>query len=512
MHSVPQRRCATVIRDLESDRNGLHVNKADKSIGTRSPVSGLRRRTLGFAQVLAQSVSAVAPSAVMVTLPVLVIPNAGRLTIAVFAAAATLMAVVGYCAATFATRMVAVSGLYSYTAKGLGPIPGFLAGWSLIIGLGTAAMASVLGGAIYVGALLGQAGIASGSVLVAALALLVGALAMITLVRGLSLSAKIALAVEAFSIVAAAAVLMILHLRNSPTAESIAEPDVTGGSIGFALLLSITAFVGFESAGTVASEARHPYSSVPRAIVWTPWALGVLYIFAAAMQFNSNNIRVGSDTPDAIPLTDLTRQNGSGALSFVLDIGIAGSWFACILGSTTALARVLFAMGREGVLPSMFGKAHRRHGTPYAALCVSMPVIVITPAVLIAVTDSARTVFLDLLTVSAHGYVLAYILVCVATPVFLRRIGELTAGPLIAGILGAGSLLAVIVWNASAQTITTDYLTALYLSLMLAGVLVLAARRLRTPQVLQHIGLYDEPVAADLLAPDLSISRPGEAR
>lgn len=45
-------------------------------IRSRSPVAGLERARLSFVQVLGQSVSAVAPSAVMVTLPALVISDA----------------------------------------------------------------------------------------------------------------------------------------------------------------------------------------------------------------------------------------------------------------------------------------------------------------------------------------------------------------------------------------------------------------------------------------------------
>ena len=87
---------------------------------------------MSFTQVLGQSISAVAPSAVMVTLPALVIPAAGRWTVPVFVVTAILMAAVGYCVSQFATRMVAVSGLYSYTVTGLGPLPGIAAGWSRV--------------------------------------------------------------------------------------------------------------------------------------------------------------------------------------------------------------------------------------------------------------------------------------------------------------------------------------------------------------------------------------------
>jgi amino acid transporter len=86
-----------------------------RTIRSRSPVAGLQRAQLTFTQVLGQSVSAVAPSAVMVTLPALVLPAAGHATIAVFILTALMMTAVGYCITQFSTRMVAVSGLYSYT-------------------------------------------------------------------------------------------------------------------------------------------------------------------------------------------------------------------------------------------------------------------------------------------------------------------------------------------------------------------------------------------------------------
>src|SRR6201991_5016272 len=117
---------------------------ASRAMRSTSPVSGLRRAQFSFAQVLGQSVSAVAPSAVMVTLPALVIPAAGRWPLAVFVATALLMTAVGYCIGQFSTRMVAVSGLYSYTVKGLGPVAGIVAGWSVVVGYPGAAMASVL--------------------------------------------------------------------------------------------------------------------------------------------------------------------------------------------------------------------------------------------------------------------------------------------------------------------------------------------------------------------------------
>lgn len=466
-----------------------------------SPVSGLQRGQLSFAQVLGQSVSAVAPSAVMVTLPALVIPAAGRWTLAAFVVTALLMAAVGYCVGQFATRMVAVSGLYSYTVKGLGPVPGIIAGWSVVIGYAAAAMASALGAASYLAALLGRLGLPDGRPTIAVSAVLVGGLALVLMIRGVRLSARISLTVEVFAIVVAAAVLVIAFTgtvaagRSAPSTAG-AEPH---SALGFALLLAITSYVGFESAGTVAREARNPFVTVPRAIRWTPLALGVLYTFAAAMQARGTvGAGIGS-VPIVLTLPD-SAGTGSTVLSIVMELGILASWFACVIGSTTALSRTLFAMGREGVVSERVGRAHDRYRTPHVALCSAMPFIVGVPIAYLFAVGSSREVLIGLLAVSAHGYVGAYLLVCLATPAFLRRIGELTLAPLVVGLTTAGVMVAIIVWAAFTVDSPVWIATAVYATLVATGLAVFAMRTRTVPDLVHHVGVFDETVAGDVVA------------
>jgi len=472
-----------------------------RPIRSSSPVSGLRRGQLSFAQVLGQSVSAVAPSAVMVTLPALVIPAAGGWTLGVFVVTALLMAAVGYCVGQFATRMVAVSGLYSYTVKGLGPGAGIAAGWSLVIGYAAAAMASSVGAANYLAALLSRLGVPSGAVTITVLALVVGAVALTLMLRGIRLSARISLTVEVFAIVVAAAVLVIAF--GGSIAGGRAPPDVPveqpHSALGFALLLAISSFVGFESAGTVAREARRPFVTVPRAIRWTPLAVGVLYVFAAAMQ-SAQTIRAGIGSVPIVLTLPASAGAGSTALSIAMELGITASWFACIIGSTTALSRTLFAMGREGVVPEAVGSTNRRFHTPHVALLLAMPVIVVVPLAYLWVTGSSREVLIGLLAVSAHGYVGAYLLVCLATPVFLRRIGELTRLPLVIGVTTAVLMIAIILWAALTLESPVWIATAVYAGLLAAGFALYAFRLRRVPGLTERVGVFDETVEGDLLA------------
>src|SRR6478752_4010424 len=113
----------------------------------RSPMAGLDRRSLGFVDVLAQSVGAVAPSAAAATCPVLVAARAGSGTLVAFLLAAVLMALVASAVNQFTRRMAATGSLYTFAARGLGERAGFATSAAMIVGYGFVAMFALLGAA-----------------------------------------------------------------------------------------------------------------------------------------------------------------------------------------------------------------------------------------------------------------------------------------------------------------------------------------------------------------------------
>lgn len=463
-----------------------------------SPVGGLSRRTLAFPQVLAQSVAAVAPSAVMVTLPLLAHPTAGSLTPLVFVAVAALMVAVAGCVNSFATRMVAPGGLYSYTVKGLGPRAGLVAGLSLVIGYAGAAAASVLGATEFLLALLDDLGLdPSGAGAARPLACLaVAAAAGAVMVRGVRLSAGAVLVVEAFAISTVAVVLAVAgwtDLRiDAGLGSSVAE-----GRWGLVLLLALVAFVGFESATTLSSETRRPFSAVPRAVRWTPVVAGVLFAGAALLVTRDGFVGTGGSGL----AWDLSGGGGAGPriAESLLHLGVLGSWFACACGSTTALTRTLFTMAREGVLPAPLGRTHRRWRTPALTLVLATALVGGAVAAATAVGAAPDEVFVWLLSLSAQGYVVAYVFCVVAAPVFLHRIGELPrAGWLVPAL--TATVMAGIVVAGTALDPDRFSRPALVYAVLLGTGLVLTLLRLRARGVrLATLGLYDETTEADLL-------------
>ena len=478
-----------------AQRQRLGVIRSD------SPLLGLHRRQLGFLEVLAQSVAAVAPSAAAVTIPGIVIGLAGTTAIWAFLAAAVIVILVGYCVTQFARRMASASGLYSYTAKALGVPAAFTTGWSLMIGYAGAAMASALGGGIYLGSLAGMLGLdhPHSQLTLAVCVVLVATAAATLMVRGIQLSARVSLALEVVSVAIMLAVLVTLLLSvDQAAAGSLhVRPSFDNATLG--VLLAVTSFVGFESSGTLGAEARNPFTAVPRALLWTPVALAVLYLVAVGAQTSLFDGQPASLLSGGSPVADLARLQERDILSFLLDLGIFSSWFACLMGSTNAFVRVLFSMGREGVVPSWFGRAHSRFGTPASAILAAVPVIAVVPLVVVHLRSSLMDVFVDLLTLSAYGYLVSYGLVCLAAPVFLRKLGELTPAPVVVGLSAVTVIVFLVCWTITSFGFAHGSFAVVYVAVMLLGWIRLAFLRWRKPGVLGEVGVYDEPIASDML-------------
>jgi amino acid transporter len=464
-----------------------------------SQVAGLRRRQLSFPEVLAQSVSALAPSAAVVTIPSIVLVRSGAATLPAFAAATGLVLLVGWSLTHFGRRMAAVGGIYSYTAKGLGPIGALLGGWALVIGYATVAMASLVGAVLYLASV---AGLSASPPVVAGLGVLVGAAAVLCTVRGIQLSARVALGLEVVSISLVLVVLVVLLLAphaGDGTAAPVVDGGVHWGGVALGVVLGVAVFMGFESAATLGVEAKRPLISVPRAVLWTPVAVGVLFIAAAAAQVVVLRRAPLDVLTSTVPVAELAGRQGMWWLASLLDVGIAASFFACIIGSTNALARVLFSMGREGALPRALGRTHPRFETPHVALTAVLPAVAGVPLILLGAGADPLAVFTGLLTVSAFGYVVAYLLACLAMPVFLHRIGELTWPTLVAGVTAGGLLFGVLAVAVVGASMSGGGMGLVFASTMAPALGWLWLLRYRAPRRWNAVGVYDQATTGSVL-------------
>lgn len=483
-------------------------------IGTRSPVDGLARRSVGFVDVLAQSVSAVAPSAAATTIPLIVAGAAGGATFWAIAAASLLALLVGTTVNQFTRRLASTGSLYTFVSRGLGTTPAVVTGVALLLGYGFISMFALGGAGYYLAILVARFQPAlTGSVLVPALLIVAMAgLCLVVLARGIRISTRVTLLVECVSVAIILILVVALLLRAGPSVEwpRFALDGVQPANLAVGAALALTAFVGFESSSTLGVEAKRPFASIPRSIIWTIVGSGLLYLVATYTQIVGFTALGRDLMGSSSPVNDLAAAYGLDAVGLLLDVSVAASFLACAIASSTALVRVLFSMGREGLAPERFGRTHRRYRTPFDAAVFAMASITAGLLAVILLAGSVWRAMELLLIGAAGGYITAYGLVCVAAPVFLWRIGELTVWPVIRAAVAVILLSGVLVTYLAVES-TTDRVAGVwvFLATMAIGILICGARLVRKPGIRSALGVYDVPVGADVLggprAPDGSV-------
>jgi amino acid transporter len=459
-------------------------------------------------EVMAQSVAGIAPSAVMATGPALIVTSAFGGAWLSYLCAMVVVVLIGLVVAQFGRRFASSGSLYSYVARGLGPTGAFLAGWGLVIGYAFIAMIGIVGTAIYLSSLLTTAGLpADGTAAVLIIAIVAIVAAASFAIAGIQLSTRLGLVLEIISVTAVTIVLIAVLVKHAGDPVATSQLKLTGSSfngITFGIVLATLGFVGFESAASLGAEARNPHRAIPRAVLGSAVLVGILYVFAAYSSV------LGFGGPDklaasAAPITDLAHASGLGDFSYVVDLGVAASFFAVAIASINAASRVLYTMGEEDLLPRTLGRAHPKHKTPHVAIGVIAPVIGIVPVVMLLAKVTPLDVYAYTGTIGTFGYMLAYFLMALALPFFLRRRGE--ANPL-------SVVLAVVVMAALAYVFYKNVVPVpdypynlfpwIFLGLLVVGLAGYAVMRVRNPQLVGEVGsTEEEPVPEGTVVPHL---------
>lgn len=468
-----------------------------------SPVEGLARRSVGFPDVLGQSVSAVAPAAAATTIPLLIAASGGS-PVWALGFALVLALLVATTVNQFTKRLAAAGSLYTFVSRGLGRTASFITGIALLIGYGFVSMFALAGAGYYLSIVVDRfwPGSVGSLLLTAVLVVIMAAVCLLVLARGIRVSTRVTLVVECVSVGIILLLVVVLLAHQDFTVEwsVLSLKGVSPANFAVGAALALTAFVGFESASTLGVEARRPYRAIPRAIVGTVVGAGLLYVVASFSQLVGFAALGTPLTSSVSPVNDLAAAYGIEGVGLLLDVSIAASFLACAIATLTALVRVLFSMGREGLLPSAFGRTHRRHRTPFFAAVVAVPALTVVLVTTMLVAGSAWQAMAILIVGAAGGYLTAYALACVAAPVFLWRIGELTVWTAVRAALAAVLLVLVLgIYLVTAGSGDQFAGVWVFLGVMMAGVVLYALRHARRPWRRHTVGAYDVPIGEDLL-------------
>jgi amino acid transporter len=468
---------------------------------------GLAHESMSQIEVMAQSVAGIAPSAVMATGPALIVVSAGYGAWVSYLAAMVVVVLIGLVVAQFGRRFASSGSLYSYVARGLGPAGAFLAGWGLVIGYAFIAMIGVVGTGIYLGSFLTTAGLpASGTVAVVVILALATVAAAALAITGIKISTRLGLILEVVSVTAVLVVLIgvLFHKGVSAGGPQLRLEGASFNGITFGIVLAVLGFVGFESSASLGAEARHPHKAIPRAVIGSAVLVGILYVFAmytSVLGFGKTDALATSSAP----ISDLAKQNGLGDFAIVVDLGVSASFFAVAIASINAASRVLYTMGEEDILPRSLGRAHPRHKTPHVAIGVIAPAVGIIPIVMVATGVTPLEVYAYTGTIGTFGYMVAYFLMALSLPLFLRKRSEGNAMSAVLAVVVAGALVYVFYKNVvPLPPYPFNLFPWIFLALMLVGLGTYMVMRARKPQLVEEVGTYEEePVPPGTAQPHL---------
>ncbi len=388
----------------------------------------LRSGQVGFGTVLFQSLAHIAPALALIFALTVGVQYAGAALLL-----STLLGFIGIMAVAFSVgqlaRALPAAGYYmTWTGRSISPRYGFMAGWFVLM-----SEAIPMGGLYLImgttfGAFLGAYAAFSINWLIidVVLAAIVGFL----LWRGVRVSgtAGVVLGTAELLIIGALIVWLIIK-SGSHNTLSVFTPGAPGVShrwVGVlrAVIYTVPAFAGFETAAVLAEESREPRRFIPRAVVVATFACGVFFVagaYAGVIAWGPSKIAGYAASSNAWQALAHNVWGFAGALLVFLALvnSIAGNSSA----EATASTRLMYAMGRIGSLPRWFGAVDAKRRVPLHAILVltfgSFAISIITSYIFGGPSQG----FAFTISLGAIFAILLYISACISVPfLYLRQL------------------------------------------------------------------------------------------
>lgn len=172
-------------------------------------------------------------------------------------------------------------------------------------------------------------------------------------------------------------------------------------------------------------EAKTPLKFIPRAVVLSTILSGLFFI---VLSYTEMLGFIGSTTSlnkSAAPFNDLANITGVGFFGLFITVAAIVSFFGCALASINAGARIFFTMARHGIFHTSMGKAHNKNKTPHIAVTMSSLFVFRVPASMSLFELKILDVYGYLGTIATYRFLLVYILISIAAPIYLYRLQAL---------------------------------------------------------------------------------------
>jgi basic amino acid/polyamine antiporter, APA family len=387
---------------------------------------GELKRTIGLFQLSLFGIGATVGTGIFIVLTSAV-PEAGPSVIISFVVAGVVAGLTAICYAELASTVPVSGSSYSYAYATLGEGVAMVVAACLLLEYGVSAAAVAVGWSQYLNVLLdnlfgftipadlSNAPELDGVINLPAIVLVV--LCTLLLIRGASESAKVNAAMVLIKV--GVLVLFIAVGVTGWESDNLSDfaPFGAGGVMTAASIIFFS-YIGLDAVSTAGEEVKNPRRNLPLAIIIALVVVTSLYVLVAI-------VAVAAQPP-----ADFVDQEAG--LSAILEKVTGASWPASVLAAGAVISifsvtlvviygqtRILFAMGRDGMIPSFFHRLNPRTLTPVPATIV-VAVLVSLLAGLLPINFLAEMTSIGTLT--------AFLIVSVGVIVLRRRQPDLPRG------------------------------------------------------------------------------------
>jgi len=396
------------------------------------------RRCLGPVAVTAQAVGTVGLTLTAVFNIPEAMRSAGSATWISYGLALMVVLLVGETLVLFRQLPGSPTGIAGYVGAGLGGRVGAVASWALLLGYG----ATLVGCLVFFGMFLEQLGLHLGLPLPRLVAYLLGALGCLELARrDVQLSTRTMLVTESVS------ALIILSLTAAVVWKGWGAPDLaainpmrdSSAEVRSGLMVAVLSFIGFESAANLGSEALQPERAIPRSIRTAVLVAGGLFMVWGAFLPEGLAWLPAIDRQSLDPLSALADRLGIPGAGLWIKFGALLCLFGSCIGCLTALARLLFGLAEEQLLPAQLARVHPRFGTPSRALLAAGLPLVAGGGLVVQRNLTINEIFGLFGGITVLGFLLVYGLVALSSlrvvlPGNSRRRQRLVGGGCLAAV------------------------------------------------------------------------------
>ena len=370
---------------------------------------GELERTLGFVEAMTLGGGTMIGAGIFI-LPGIAAETAGPASAISYAIAGFVALLAALSLSELATGMPIAGGSYHYVNRALGGLFGSVVGWGMWTGLMFASAFYMIGFGQY---LVEPIPFLDGRVFIVGLGLVGLALLLGVNYYGTEESS----AFQNVTIGTETAIILVfvavgVFFIDPGNLEPFA-PFGAGGVVATTGIVFIS-FLGFEIIATVAGEIKNPSRIIPLSMLLSVVLVTILYVLVMLVSTGVIPFQALGESP--IPVSDV-------AVVYLGPAGVVAIVFAAIIAaisssnsSILAASRVIYAMGRDGVVTDWFNVSHPRFYTPHRAIAATGGVT----TALILVGLEVETIIALLAEAASFSFLVAYSLVHVSLVVFRR--------------------------------------------------------------------------------------------